>query len=104
MAYNYFCPNTEHRAECEFCNSKGDFQSENKIDGSVCPQNRSIVIKLMGESMSGLIGPKMNKEQIKVDRKQRSTDDFIKNTLPTMDPKSKDGQHFNKKYPGKKIF
>lgn len=103
MAYNYFCKNTECRERCDTCNSKGDIQVP-ELGNYVCPNDVDLPLKLMGETMSGLIGPKMTKEEVRVDRKKRSTDDFIKNTLPTIDPKSKDGQHFNKKYPRKKLF
>lgn len=97
MAYNYFCPNSEDRENCHTCNSKGDLQLSSNSH-SVCPQNEKILLKLMGETVSGIIGPKMTKDQIRVDRLKRSSGDFVKNTLPTINPRSADGRHFHKKY------
>jgi hypothetical protein len=103
MSYNYWCKNTECREKCDFCNSKGDLQIEEKGDYT-CPQSSEITLKLMGETVSGKIGPKMTVPEIRKDRVKRSSEDFQKNVLPTFKPNSIEGKHFAKKYPKSKKF
>lgn len=92
MAYNYWCSNQEHRQQCEVCNSKGDLQLDTK-DEFFCPNNGSIQIKLMGETVSLGIGEKM-KHRPPAERKKRSSEHFQKEILPTL-PK-RDRNHFKR--------
>lgn len=76
---NFWCK--ANKPNCPICNSKGDFQSNE--DQEICPETGESV-KRLGSVVSGSIGPKMTKEEIKADRKKRSSSHFKKEILPTL--------------------
>jgi hypothetical protein len=95
MGYNFHCFNATNRNECTSCNSKGDVILD-KNKPLTCPHNETFELKLMGESVAGAIGPKMTKQQIVVDRKQRSRKHFKNEVLPTIQDKDARKHHLNK--------
>lgn len=101
MAINYWCPNFEKRSQCEYCNSKGDFQLDEKDENLHCPHNEEIKIKVMGESASMVFTKeKMTPQQVQKERKARSSEHFKKEILPTLGVAEK--IHFSQKFGKKK--
>lgn len=96
MACNYWCSNSEKRKDCGVCNSKGDVVIDQ--EGTYhCPNDETIELKLMGRTTFS-VGNKLPPKEIKKDRQKRSTENFIKEHLPTFDSRSQEGKHFRKKY------
>lgn len=96
MAFNYWCPNRSKCSQCDYCDSRGNFQMNERDEELQCSQDENVKIKIMGESCHSF-GTKMNSSQIKADRQKRSDTHFQKEVLPTL---GKDEQrHFAKKYP-----
>lgn len=110
--YNYWCSNRTFKKtnedgswelcarDCDICDAKGNFSLNEKIDDDnenelSCPHAEG-EIKLMGEKMLSYNFAKLSKEEIKQDRKQRSTEHFKKEIFPTL-PKDEQ-RHFTKKY------
>lgn len=78
--YNFFCFN-EKRKGCKLCNAAGRCQSDKKT--AICPKTQK-ALKLMGETIAGLIGPKMSKAAIKIDRRSRSRKHFRQKIYPSL--------------------
>ena len=105
MAYNYAClcymekiplASGGYTVEERSCPCKGKNIQMSDKDDYVCMQTGE-PLKLVGETMSGHVGPKMTQEQIRVDRKARSTEHFKREIFPTL---GKDEQrHHVKKDP-----
>jgi len=94
---NFWCENRSKNPNCQHCNSKGDLQIDEPGE-YICPDNEEIALKHMGKVVNGMFGPRMTKDQIKVDRKKRSSDHFKKEILPSLAEKSMEGKHFHQKY------
>ena len=77
---NFWCKTND--PNCPICNNKGDFKSE--LMEVQCPVTEDLT-KRMGSVMSGSVGVKMSQNEIKADRKQRSSAHFKKEILPTLD-------------------
>lgn len=86
MAYNYWCNNSTCYEKCDFCDKAGNLKIEDK-DNHACPQTEEIKLKLMGEEVFGLIGPRMDKTAIGKEKLARSRAHFKKEILPTMTKK-----------------
>jgi len=95
--YNYWCVNRKNNPNCEFCTIKGDLQIEEEKE-HLCPNNEEIKLKLLGRTVTGILGNKMTKLEIKQDRQKRSSQNFKKEVLPTFAKGSDEAIHFRKKY------
>jgi hypothetical protein len=100
MAFKYWCLSRTYQEphpsgegfqicerKCEHCNHRGEVITQEK-DDFICPHTEELM-KLAGEVVSGIIGPKLTENQIVADRRKRSNEDFKKNILPTLDKDSK---------------
>lgn len=95
--YNYWCPN--HKKECMICDSKGDLQIEVENLNEeiyICACNKDVKLKRLGEVFYGKVGSKMTRQQIQKERKERSSNHFKKEVLPTLGKDEKN--HFKKKF------
>ena len=96
--YNYHCFNSQFREKqnCPYC-SKGQIILDEEDNNFTCPNNQNETLKLMGEICHG--GPviKLTRQEIQKERKQRSSNHFKKEVLPTFDKGSDEAIHFAKK-------
>ena len=99
MAYNYWCPNRKKDESCDFCNSKGDIQSEDKLRGATCYVDGNTKLKLMGETSTMGINVGKFKKGRGAEGKKRASDHFKKEIYPTLSRRDK--LHFKRKYKGK---
>lgn len=98
--YNYWCSNRLNHKECDLCNSKGDFQSSKKHNRHAhCIYDETIKLKLMGETTNMHVGEKL-KFRPKKEAKERSTNHFKKEILPTLGKTEQ--RYFKKKFGDKK--
>lgn len=95
--YNYWCKNRINTKECKYCDKKGDLQLDEKGE-HICPNSKTTTLKLMGETVIGRVGSKMDSQKIKADRRKRSTEHFKKEVLPTFAPGTTEEKHFKKKH------
>lgn len=84
MAINYWCPNSEERSQCDRCDNRGHFQSNERIEDLECSINCGVKTKIMGETCNAPITTKMTPQQVQKERRQRSSDHFKKDILPTL--------------------
>lgn len=110
MAYKYWCSSKNYMEnsdgqptkfcslDCQYCDKNGDYLTDGK-DDYICP-NSGIELKLFGQTVSGIIGPKLTESQIKKDRTERSRNHFKKDIFPTLDRESK--RHHTEKNPSLK--
>lgn len=74
-------------------------ENDKSLTTSKCPNNKKITLKHMGFSMLAVGAIDASKKfagRSPKEREKRRTDDFIKNTLPTLG--GSDRKHFEKKF------